>query len=298
MIRDRVVFTKKGWGIYNTDFLFDGFSLILFISIQAGLIYLHFFDNLFNNLAILIPYLFFYLIRRLNGCYTYLLGILIHSMFLMLLIPIQWMDPIWIGIGTVLGLVVYSGFNYYLNIKFPYFLFPLIAIWILSLLTDMQGLQLSLGNPPWSWIENLNLVNYNGVFGLSKFGILESFSYYSLSIGALFVFRRFLMVNGIFWISIFLLFGVYLQRDSGNIQNLFIQGNIFFIAYLLPARNLYSSFWLSNIVWVFLFLIQILYYSFGNTILPLGVIMILYFMLEGIVLNFFHASRPMEGKAQ
>jgi hypothetical protein len=298
LIRDRVVFTKKGWGIYNTDFIFDTLALFLFVIIQTLLIYLQFFDNLFNNLAILIPFLVFYLIRRWNGCYTYLMGILIHAFFLMLVVPLQWMNPIWIGIATVLGLVAYSGLNYYLNIKLPYFLLPLVTVWLMSFWIDIQGLELNLNLLPWSLIENLNLINYNGIFGNDKFGLLESFSYYSLTIGSLFVFRRFLMIHGLLWITIFIGLGIYLQRDSSNFQQLLIQGNIFFIAFLLPARNLYSSFWLSNLLWLTLLLIQLLFFFFGSAILPLGLIMILYFMLEGIVQNFFHASRPMEGKAQ
>jgi hypothetical protein len=72
MLKDRLVFTRKGWSVYNSEFIFDTLSFLLFFSLQIGLVYFGFIDSLLSLASIFIPYMGFFIIHKITKKYIYL----------------------------------------------------------------------------------------------------------------------------------------------------------------------------------------------------------------------------------
>ncbi|NCN08671.1 MAG: hypothetical protein GW938_02380 [Leptospira sp.] len=298
MLKDRVVFTNKGWSVFNSEFIFDALTFFLFSSIQIGLVYFGFFNSLISLAAIFIPYIGFYAIHRIYNKYVYLLGLLIHILFLELVLPVQWMSPLWLGLSCVIGLGIYSFFQHYLSIRFPYFLLPMAVLLLSSRFVSIDGISIDSSSMPWVLIEGWTAIDYQGLFGLNQYSLLESFSIYALSLSALFIFRRLLSLNALFWILIISVIPYYKNMDSLPYLSIATQANVFFLACLMPGSSVYSSFWVKQITWLIILSLQIILVTFQFTVQSLGFLMILFFMVEGFFLKFFHASRPMKGNKQ
>ncbi|PJE03932.1 MAG: hypothetical protein CK427_03595 [Leptospira sp.] len=298
MLKDRLVFTRKGWSVYNSEFIFDTLSFLLFFSLQIGLVYFGFIDSLLSLASIFIPYMGFFIIHKITKKYIYLFGLLIHLLFLQFVIPVQWMNPLWIFVSCTIGLGLFSIFQHYFAIRFPYFFLPLLILFLFSKFFKLEGMSIDLALFPWKEIESWTGLDYVGLFGLNQFSLLESFSIYALSLSALFIFRRFISILALFWIMIISIIPYFNDIDSIPWLTIASHANIFFFACLLPGRSFYSSFWIHQFSWFILLILQIGIVFFELPDQTLGFLLFLFFMVEGFFLKFFHASIPMKGKNQ
>lgn len=298
MLKDRLVFTRKGWSVYNSEFIFDTLCFLFFLAMQIGLVYWGFFDSLLSLASISIPFLGFFIIHKITKKYIYLFGLLIHILFLQFVIPVQWMSPFWIVLSCTIGLGLFSIFHHYFAIRFPYFFLPLFVLFLFSKFIKIEGMNLDLALFPWKEIESWTGLDYIGLFGLNQFSLLESFSIYALSLSALFIFRRFISIFALLWILLISIIPYFHDFNSIPWLTVASHANIFFLACLLPGRSFYSSFWVHQLSWFILFILQLGIVFFKLPVQSLGFLLFLFFMVEGFFLKFFHASIPMKGKYQ
>lgn len=298
MLKDRVVFTRKGWSVYNSEFIFDTLSFLLFFGMQIGLVYWGFFDSLLSLASIFIPFMGFFIIHKITKKYIYLFGLLIHILFLQFVIPVQWMNSLWIFVSCTIGLGLFSIFQHYFAIRFSYFFLPLFVLFLFSKFIKIEGMNLDLALFPWKEIESWTGLDYIGLFGLNQFSLLESFSIYALSLSALFIFRRFISIFALLWILLISIIPYFHDFNSIPWLTVASHANIFFLACLLPGRSFYSSFWIQQLSWFILFIVQMGIVFLKLPVQSLGFLLFLFFMVEGFFLKFFHASIPMKGKYQ
>lgn len=289
MYRDRLVLTESSWSIKNSDFLFDILILISFIFLYSLAGYETPVKYFYILLALSIPMVVYSLVLKKLNIYSYLIGTLIHSFFVLLTIPIVWMSP-WVLflISTLSFIILFYSKKH--SFQIPLFLVFYILLYSVYFL--FSGLEIRDSSPVWYNTLLWKSLLQEGIFGEGRIGLLESLGPYVLGFISLAVFRRPIVFLSGLW---FYLISIYLYQSLGWEASLIpgiTTGTIFFLAFLLPGRNHYASLWVSQLVSILVLFFLFIFLKTTSIELSLGIIIILFFLLESFVLKNILAHKP------
>lgn len=297
MFRERLVLTNNTWGSRNVEFIYDVLFTILGLSLFILAMTDRLWDYFFLGIVLFTTAGGYIFLLKIKKEYVYILSVLGQGFFVLFLLPMDWLNPYILFSVSALSWCLVGIFRIRFSQYYPFHAIFLSLVWLVyTLFPDLSS---SVGEKTGipRWTESLpNPIETSGIFGKDSFGLLESFSIYSLALVSFAVFRRYTIwfMGALFYLIAFL---HSTDPEWGERLAFTIQaGTLFFLAYLLPGRNHYAGFFTSFslglvalfFVSVFRFLLPVEY--------PFFTVIFLFFLVEGFILNFYLVSRPREKK--
>ncbi|WCL48747.1 hypothetical protein [Leptospira sp. GIMC2001] len=288
---NRLVLTSKYWGIRNTEIIYDFlffitvfvFSIFSLIGSPTAFLY-----SLIGLLVLSILILVF---LRKSKHYIYTIGALSQTLFYYLLVPVEWMNPIWVIASFLISWIVI----YFLRTKriyIPLFLIPLLLLFILSLAMSISGFAIS--EITFIWIEKTGSIVQDsiGIMGLNRISLLESFGFFAVTSISLVVFRRPIVIYSMIWIFAISYLFFQPQGFDLNLKIALVSGTIFSLAVLAPGTNRYGAIWMNQIVFIILIGIVVMVKYATQYQYPFFLVIFFYFVLEGLFLKYIVDTGP------